>query len=242
MGSEYASLLLTFSLTYFARYSSRRYTERRTWRQHLMRVHHSWKPVLPSLTQLYMVWKHASTICPPSSTAADPPPPMTADPPSPMMTDPPSPTLPSGIPPPNSSSFSLMVLDVYTLETSVRIPYSDQDLPIEALVKSGYLGNTPTTPSLAISLRTLELFRRIRLRKSSFSVEAFAKVVCDLYSVGPSFPDARPHLLIRLTSRCRIAGAIVLPSLTRLRPTSQFYGLLRDSLIRSLGVTRLIGG
>ena len=54
---------------------------------------------------------------------------------------------------------------------------------MEALVKNGYLGNTPMTPSLAISLKTLELFRRIRLRKSSFSAEAYAKVLCDLYSV-----------------------------------------------------------
>ncbi|KAH7904203.1 hypothetical protein BJ138DRAFT_1239965, partial [Hygrophoropsis aurantiaca] len=39
------------------------------------------------------------------------------------------------------------------------------------------------TPSLAFSLPTLELYRRIRLRKPSFSVEAFAKVLCDLYGI-----------------------------------------------------------
>jgi hypothetical protein len=85
---------------------------------------------------------------------------------------------------PDDFSFPLDVLDIYTLETSVFIPCSGQELPIQALVKNGYLGNTPKTPSLAISLRTLELFRRMRLRKSSFSVEAFVKVVCDLYSVS----------------------------------------------------------
>jgi hypothetical protein len=79
--------------------------------------------------------------------------------------------------------FSLEVLDIYTLDSSITIPCSDKELPIKALVKSGYLGNTPATPSLATSFRTLELFRRLRLRKSSFSVEAFVKVVCDLYSV-----------------------------------------------------------
>ena len=45
-------------------------------------------------------------------------------------------------------------------------------------------GNKPLNPSLAISIRMLELYRRLRLQKPSFSVEAFAKVVCDLYSVS----------------------------------------------------------
>lgn len=85
---------------------------------------------------------------------------------------------------PSDSVFTLELIDIYTLETTAKISYSSEETPIQALVKSGYLGNTPTTPTLAISLRTLELFRRVRLRKSSFSVEAFAKVVCDLYSVG----------------------------------------------------------
>jgi hypothetical protein len=86
--------------------------------------------------------------------------------------------------PPNDFSFPLDVLDIYTLETSVMVPCSSQDLPIQALIKNGYFGNTPKTLSLAISLKTLELFRCMRLRKSSFSVEAFVKVVCDLYSVS----------------------------------------------------------
>ena len=45
-------------------------------------------------------------------------------------------------------------------------------------------GNKPLNPSLAISIRMLELYRRLRLQKPSFSVEVFAKVVCDLYSVS----------------------------------------------------------
>jgi hypothetical protein len=48
---------------------------------------------------------------------------------------------------------------------------------------SGYLGATPHSPTIAISLSTLELYRRLRLRKPSLSVEAFTKVLCDLYHV-----------------------------------------------------------
>lgn len=158
----------SFSTNHSSRYSTRRHLEKRTWKQRVTRAHQNWVPVLPSLVELYMGWKYATT----------------APPLSPMVADPPFPT-PSDIPPPGDFSFSIELLDIYTLETSVAIPCSGQELPIQALVANGYLGNTPTTPSLAISFRTLELFRRIRLRKSSFSVEAFAKVICDVYSVSP---------------------------------------------------------
>ena len=53
-----------------------------------------------------------------------------------------------------------------------------------ALMSHGLLLNVPLLPSVALSLTTLELYRRLRLWKPSFSVEAFAKVVCDLYMVG----------------------------------------------------------
>ncbi|KAF9018429.1 hypothetical protein BDP27DRAFT_1473070 [Rhodocollybia butyracea] len=52
-----------------------------------------------------------------------------------------------------------------------------------ALVKAGFLGATPQSPSLAISLRTLEVFYTIRLFRPSFSVEAFTKVACSLLSM-----------------------------------------------------------
>jgi hypothetical protein len=56
-----------------------------------------------------------------------------------------------------------------------------------ALMNHGLLSNVPLQPSFALSLTTLELYRRLRLQKPSFSVEAFAKVVCDLYMVGWNF-------------------------------------------------------
>ena len=124
---------------------------------------------------------------------------------SPMEVDP-----STAIPPSGNYDFELPVLDIYTLDTSVTIPCPGEELPIAALVKNGYLGNTPATPSLAISLKTLELFRRIRLRKSSFSVEAFVKVVCDLYAVCTRSPWCRRLQLMPLASRFHTAGAIVL--------------------------------
>ena len=60
---------------------------------------------------------------------------------------------------------------------------SDEHPIAEALVLNGYLGTSPQSPSLAVSLKSLDLYHRIRLRKPSFSCEAFTKVVCDLYAV-----------------------------------------------------------
>ena len=168
MESEYVlHFLFIFPDHLFRRYSSRQHLDRRTWKQRLTRTRQNWDPVLPSLVKFYLGWKYAPTTCSHSPITVDPP------------------IIPP--PPPGDYDFLLEVLDIYTLDTSVTIPCSNKELPIEALVKSGYLGNTPATPSLAISFRTLELFRRLRLRKSSFSVEAFVKVVCDIYSVcfGP---------------------------------------------------------
>lgn len=164
MGSECTGYSpLVFPPDHRRRYSSRRYLDQRSWKQRLTRTHKNWEPALPFLVELYMGWKYA---------------PDAARPTSPMVVDP----LPTTTPPSNYD-FVLEVLDVYTLDMTVTIACSGEELPIHALAKSGYLGNSPATPSLAISFRTLELFRRLRLRKSSFSVEAFVKVVCDIYSV-----------------------------------------------------------
>ncbi|KAH9855188.1 hypothetical protein C2E23DRAFT_724520 [Lenzites betulinus] len=94
-------------------------------------------------------------------------------------------TLPSDTAPNTSQTFSfdIDVFDILSTSSQASIS-SDSALSVaEALVSNGYLGSTPVTPSLAISLHTLELLRRIRLFKASFSLEAFAKLVCYYYSV-----------------------------------------------------------
>ncbi|PCH42011.1 hypothetical protein WOLCODRAFT_119817 [Wolfiporia cocos MD-104 SS10] len=60
---------------------------------------------------------------------------------------------------------------------------SDSQSVTVALVINGYLGTTPISPSLAISLRSLELLYTIRLFKASFSIESFGKLMCHLYKV-----------------------------------------------------------
>ncbi|KAG6893368.1 hypothetical protein C0992_010286 [Termitomyces sp. T32_za158] len=84
--------------------------------------------------------------------------------------------------------FTIHVVDIYTRETHVTIHRTESSKSVAtAMVHQGYLGTTPEQPSLALSIRTLELYYRIRRRKPSFSIEAFAKVLCDIYTVRSSF-------------------------------------------------------
>ncbi|KAG6884740.1 hypothetical protein C0992_005852 [Termitomyces sp. T32_za158] len=78
--------------------------------------------------------------------------------------------------------YPISVVDIFTLDKRAIIHQAESTKSVSiALVQQGYLGTTPETPSLAMSLRTLELYYRIRRRKPSFSIEAFAKVLCDFY-------------------------------------------------------------
>jgi hypothetical protein len=102
-------------------------------------------------------------------------------------------------------NFTAEAVDLYSLTTSVHItrPPSSKSAAIDA-VAHGYLSPIPISPSILVSIPTLELFRRIRLRKPSFSVEAFTKVICDMYSV--SLPPTRT--LIFTNDSFTLAGAI----------------------------------
>ncbi|KAI0707556.1 hypothetical protein C8T65DRAFT_576556 [Cerioporus squamosus] len=73
------------------------------------------------------------------------------------------------------------VLDIYSTATTASIT-RDRSL-VEDLVLHGYLATAPLHPSLAISFKTLELFRLLRTFKASFSTEAFTKLLCYVYYV-----------------------------------------------------------
>ncbi|KAF8814021.1 hypothetical protein BYT27DRAFT_7071949, partial [Phlegmacium glaucopus] len=83
----------------------------------------------------------------------------------------------------SSFDFSIDIIDLYTLQRTYTIHRTAQMKTAVALMTQGFLSNVPLLPSVTLSLETLELYRRLWLRKPSFSVEAFAKVVCDLYMI-----------------------------------------------------------
>jgi hypothetical protein len=157
----------------------RAYRDTRTWQQRLERQQSNWKTVLPSLIDAFLRWKYPEML---TTSAATP---MTSDTLdantlAPISVD----TPPAVDVDPVSYDFSIECVDLYSLTTSIDVPRTSSMTAVEALMLQGYLGTSPLDPTLAISIKTLELFRKLRCRKASFSVEAYAKVLCDLYAVS----------------------------------------------------------
>ncbi|KAG1807731.1 hypothetical protein EV424DRAFT_1543713 [Suillus variegatus] len=137
------------------------YKDGRTWHQRVTRLQENWAPIIKDLTLAYLAWKYPLE-SPPNNAVLPPPPPSS----------------------PSSYDFDIECIDIYTLSNTTHIQRNASvKTASEALVLNGYIGATPQSPSIAISLHTLELYRRICLQKPLFSAEAFTKVLCDLYNI-----------------------------------------------------------
>jgi hypothetical protein len=86
------------------------------------------------------------------------------------------------------------MIDIYTLSTSVKISCAEDQTTASTLAGLGFIGNAPFRPSVAVLIKTLELYRILRRRKPSFSVEGFVKVVSDLYMVCMTSVTTLPTL------------------------------------------------
>lgn len=81
------------------------------------------------------------------------------------------------------------VFDLFTLAKRATVMREQTSTsPAIDMMRNGYVAKTPENPNAAITIKTLELFYRLRQRKPSFSAEALAKVICDYYSVSISPP------------------------------------------------------
>lgn len=149
---------------YFILYSY--HHDSRTWRLRVQRVQQNWAPILEDLADSFLGWKY--NITPPENNPAHPDPDDSNH---------------NAV----SYDFDIPVVDIYSLTTTahiIRTASSSAKSVASALVAHGYLGATPEQPQIAVGLKTLELYRRIRARKASFSIEAFSKVLCDMYGVS----------------------------------------------------------
>ena len=81
--------------------------------------------------------------------------------------------------------YTVQTYDLWSIKETVTImrKHSSESAAVDFMAH-GYLVKSPTRPTVAVSMRTLELLYRLRQRKASFSIEAFAKVICDYYQVG----------------------------------------------------------
>lgn len=80
--------------------------------------------------------------------------------------------------------YTLSLYDVFTLSQDITISRPDTSTsPAIDFMTRGVLTKTPVVPTVGVSIRTLELLHRIRQRKPSLSMEAFARIVADYYMV-----------------------------------------------------------
>ncbi|KAH9847640.1 hypothetical protein C2E23DRAFT_729996, partial [Lenzites betulinus] len=128
----------------------------RSWRQRTERLAAHWALLMPSLVNGYLAWRHPSPAAP-------------SAPHTPQVA--------------HEYDIEMKVYDVYKLVPTVSVSLATATTVGEALILEGYLVVSPVKPSYAVSLQTLELLRCIRLFKPSFSIEAFAKLVCYYYCI-----------------------------------------------------------
>ena len=82
-------------------------------------------------------------------------------------------------------TYTVQVFCLFTLERSTTIARPPESVSAAVdLMAHGYVAKSLAQPTVVVSLKTLELLYRLRQRKASFSIEAFAKLVCDYYQVS----------------------------------------------------------
>lgn len=75
--------------------------------------------------------------------------------------------------------------DLFTLTDQVQIERREDSISAAIdLMRHGWVAKTPDNLVAGVSIKTLELFHRLRQRKPSLSAEVFTKVVCDYYQVS----------------------------------------------------------
>ena len=94
------------------------------------------------------------------------------------------------------------------------------------LLRHGCLAPSPDVISTVYSLRTLELYRRLRLCHPQISVQAFVKVICDLNGVS-HFAKAHFMSSSNILYSWTIAGPFGVVWLMSLMSTSRSFIILR---------------
>lgn len=162
--SEYRCFPFFIIYSYSAhRWKSRWYRQQVSWKTRKEREERGWDDLVEILTDTYLeYWNGDDSLASASSQ------PTTTSPLSTLQYE-----------------YTVEVYDIRTLRTELTIDRSpDSTSPAIDLIRHGYIAKTPRKPTVAVSIDTLQLLYRFRQRKASISMEAFAKVVCDYYSVS----------------------------------------------------------
>ncbi|KAG2065100.1 hypothetical protein BDR04DRAFT_1033676 [Suillus decipiens] len=114
-------------------------------------MHASWHLQLPALTNVYLTWKHNSSLNVAQTSA---------------------------------HKFQVTAVHVFELDYFHDITQQHKEVANVSLLHVGLLGCSPTAPTVAISLQCLELYHQLRRWQSSFSIQAFTKVLCAIHNVN----------------------------------------------------------
>ncbi|KAI0695839.1 hypothetical protein BC835DRAFT_1305892, partial [Cytidiella melzeri] len=151
----------------------RRMAQAKTWRSRVGCQQEAWGKVFDLLTQEYLTWRRAS-----GSQGDDiaPEPRLDHDEAEPRPGDQPEPLI--------DYLYTVNVFNIDTRARSLTIHRrADSISPALDLMQNGYVAKSPSKPTVAVAVDTLALLYRLRQRKPSYSIEAFAKVVCDYYNM-----------------------------------------------------------
>ena len=81
-------------------------------------------------------------------------------------------------------NFSADSNGIVIVRKTVSLPIAEAEIyPNETLLRNGYLGCSPLTPTVAISLRSLRAYRQTHRTCPRYSVDALAKTLCHLHNV-----------------------------------------------------------
>ncbi len=146
-----------------------------TWKTRVVRQQEAWGQVFYLVVDEYLLWKYR-----PSAAQAD----RNASEPRAGGDDQANPRAGDQAEALTDYPYSVDIYDHLTLARTITVyRHADSPSPALDLMRHGYLAKSPSKPTVAVAVVTLELLYRLRQRKPSYSIEAFAKVVCDYYNV-----------------------------------------------------------
>ncbi|KAF7976738.1 hypothetical protein HWV62_5710 [Athelia sp. TMB] len=129
-----------------------------TRRARLRALYASWDAQMPQLVRAFLTWRHGASESDSDPEAMD----TTSESES-------------------GSVFHVTAIGIMTRERLCEVHQRPDELANVSLLRQGFLGCSPETPSVAFSLDTLELYHRLRRRHGQLSIQTMARVLCDLH-------------------------------------------------------------
>ena len=83
----------------------------------------------------------------------------------------------------NQSLFFFFIKFCLAFEDTKLVILPTDKTIASTIVRHGSIPSSPLTPSVCITIKSLELYRVAHLRSPHLSIQAFVKTLCDLHSV-----------------------------------------------------------